>query len=246
MDRYHIEQLVPAFGLIPGELDPVEGWHSSLSNPLAEPEWAHVCLVLDIALGTPYDEETVTIAAGCSFEYATHSNVGLISYIIVDKRFQYYEGQVSGAVGLFAETNKDDGYLSLDAKTDVMNPKDRHKVLHALGFYWLDFDFVQPRVDEHEVVVENLHLIFRPNPCFEKQHQAIKFMSKLKNMDSSNNFAVFCYSAPPLAGCLSNVTSLPGCFIQGWLKDYWESLYGGEEEIYERMMGIMFGRFLLL
>lgn len=39
-------------------------------------------------LFVPNGLETVKIAAGCSFEYDTLTNVGLISYIIVDKAYQ--------------------------------------------------------------------------------------------------------------------------------------------------------------
>lgn len=264
MDRYHNEQLEPSFGLIPGELDPVEGWHEYLMDPEGFPEWAHVLLILDTKPGKPYDPATVKIAAGCSFEYSTLSNVGLVSYIVVDDKYlgmglakrminvaqttvdvdarQRWEGRVPGSTGLLAETNKDDGNTSIEMGTDIMNPCDRHVALHALGFWWLDLDYIQPRLHEDLPICDNLLLIFRPNPDAHIREAALAFLPKLKGGDGGFQDTPWTghpATHPPLhvGQHLQHVHKLPGYFVGGWLKDYWEGLCGGDEDYFQRMIG---------
>lgn len=41
---------------------------------------------------------------------------------------------------LFTESNSD----KVDESKDVMNPKLRRQILNRLGFFYLDFDYIQP------------------------------------------------------------------------------------------------------
>lgn len=271
MNRYHTEVLEPRFGLIPGELDDVEGWHEYLTNPEGFPEWVHVLLILDTPPGHLYDPATVKIAAGVSFEYSTLSNAALIAYIVVEDAYQgmglakrmindaqascdadarkRWDHQVPGTLGLLAETNKSDGDISIEMGNDVMDPGERHKILHALGFLWLDVDFIQPRLREDFPICEDLLLLYRPHPDTKIREAAMAFLPKLKDSSKGD------FQDLPWAGHaathpdtthvgphLQSVHKLPGYFVRGWLKNYWDGLcggdegYGGDEEYFQRMI----------
>lgn len=147
MRRFYAELLEPNFGRFPEELEDLETFTEALKRSTNTPPYTlHVLLL--------HDEISGKLMAGCAFEFYPKSCCGLLTYIAVQEQFQgrglgkqlveaasreltRVHGQLNA---FFLETNSD----AVDAERDVLRPAIRRMILGKLGFYCLDFAYVQP------------------------------------------------------------------------------------------------------
>lgn len=178
--------MVPAFP-IDEELDDVESWLADFrptserrhdaSRPRTHLILA-VCADPSVARdpSMAYDSAGRAIAGGTLFDYFPGCHCGLISYFVVHPAFRrmgILRRLVDAAVksmnddavaargrpceAIFAETNR------LEVHDTVMDPAERHKVFHSLGFQLVQFRYTQPPVAQHKNASDDLLLVvYRP------------------------------------------------------------------------------------
>ncbi len=156
--RFYDELLIPNFYQFPDELDSLDTFYYALNSKSAFPYTLHITLLV----------ENDKILAGCYYEYYDKSQSGLLTYIVVSEfakgrglskilmseiqsQLKLYHKNVNA---LFAESNSD----KVDEKKDVMNPKLRRQILNKLGFFYLDFDYIQPPLSKDSSKCKDLLL----------------------------------------------------------------------------------------
>lgn len=156
--RFYEELLIPNFSKFPDELDKLDTFYNALNSISNCPYILHITLLV----------EDGKILAGASYEYYPKSKSGLLTYIVVSDSFKgkglskilmsEIQNQLkinhSDIKALFAESNSD----KVDESKDVMNPKLRRKILNKLGFFYLNFDYIQPALSEESQKCKNLLL----------------------------------------------------------------------------------------
>jgi len=158
LDRFYNEVYLPAFP-IEGEREELVSWKRQLTRPRrgGGPEFAL------IIAGRELKSENPTIAGGTVLEYYLASNVGLLTYLVVDPAFRgknlsrlLLKKQLD-AVDRAAEKHfpgrKPYAYFSEmndpalpESHQDKQDPDQRFCILSRLGFHMLDFPYVQPRL----------------------------------------------------------------------------------------------------
>jgi len=173
--RAYNELMVPNFGGLKDELEPVDVWIDALTVRWpASPYVLHVIVVLvheDEPASKRDDEREIAGMVVC--EYYPKSNCGLLTYIAVATSMQQKglgrllvdsvlrslsaDAKAKGHLAckaVFLETNSD----AVDASKDVMVPAERRKVLQRLGFRLLPFEYVQPALGPGLDKCRDLHL----------------------------------------------------------------------------------------
>ena len=138
--RFYDELLVPNFSQFPEELDTLDTFYYALNSKSVYPYTLHITLLIE-------DDK---ILAGCSYEYYPKSQSALLTYIVVSELKIHHEN----IKVLFAESNSD----KVDESKDVMNPKLRRQILNRLGFFYLDFDYIQPPLSKESDKCKDLLL----------------------------------------------------------------------------------------
>lgn len=156
--RFYDELLVPNFSQFPEEIDTLDTFYYALNSKSVYPYTLHITLLIE-------DDK---ILAGCSYEYYPKSQSALLTYIVVSESakgrglskilMSEIQSQLKihheNIKALFAESNSD----KVDESKDVMNPKLRRQILNRLGFFYLDFDYIQPPLSKESDKCKDLLL----------------------------------------------------------------------------------------
>ena len=156
--RFYDELLVPNFSQFPEELDTLDTFYYALNSKSDYPYTLHITLLIE-------DDK---ILAGCSYEYYPKSQSALLTYIVVSELdkgrglskilMSEIKSQLKihheNIKALFTESNSD----KVDESKDVMNPKLSRQILNRLGFFYLDFDYIQPPLSKESDKCKDLLL----------------------------------------------------------------------------------------
>lgn len=158
LSRFYQEVYLPAFP-IPDEREELDSWKDQLTipRPPGAPETRIIIAGLGLKGGHP------TLAGGTIVEYYPGSNLGLLTYLVVDPAFRgrnlsriLVDKQLNGAdqaAEELAPGRRPYAYLSEmndpnlpESQKDGQDPHQRWRILSKLGFCILDFPYVQPRL----------------------------------------------------------------------------------------------------
>lgn len=176
LKKFYNDFLMPNFGIIPDELDPIDVWVEALQEENPSNIVAHLVVVFEnlpqrSAL-PKHDTNNIKssnwpgfghlglMVGGCCFEYMIASNSVLLSYFCLNERTrgkkvsklltnqaEFMADQDAQRLrnkkkvdGFYLETNK----ASVSHEMDVMDPRDRHRILYNLGFRAINMRYVQP------------------------------------------------------------------------------------------------------
>jgi hypothetical protein len=154
VEKFYNELLIPNFGLFPDELDSLDNFKLALAS-----EFQYTLNIILL-----FDDDI--LVAGCSYEFYPKSKCSLLTYIAVSKNHQglglsktlinellnQLNQNYPDCLALLCESNSD------RVKVDVMDPKVRRKVLNNIGFYFLDFDYIQPPLSSEQQKCKDLIL----------------------------------------------------------------------------------------
>lgn len=152
IEKFYTELLVPNFSSFPDELDSLDNFKLALSSKF---EYRLNIILL-------FDGDI--LVAGCSYEFYLKSKCSLLTYIAVSQHYKrkgfakilileilnHLNKEYPDCLALLCESNSD------NVKGDVMNPKLRRKVLNNIGFYFLDFDYIQPPLSTEQEKCKDL------------------------------------------------------------------------------------------
>ncbi|KAJ3069075.1 hypothetical protein HDU98_007846 [Podochytrium sp. JEL0797] len=152
LDRFYGNLMVPAFGMFPDELEDVATLHDNLSHTNGSPDAEYILHVI-LAL----DGERILGGVCCEYYKSSFLDRGIGKALVDHAMAAMSREAVAHGVSIaavFLETNSD----AVDSSLDSMLPSKRRLVLQGLGFRFLDFEYVQPRLSESTKPCETLHL----------------------------------------------------------------------------------------
>lgn len=158
LGRFYQEVYLPAFP-IPDEREELDSWKDQLTSP--RPPGAPETRIILAGLGL--EGKSPILAGGTIVEYYPGSNVGLLTYLVVDPAFRgrnlsrtLVNKQLEAAdraaerlspgrrpEAYFSEMNDPD---RAESRKDRQDPHQRRRILSKLGFCVLDFPYIQPRL----------------------------------------------------------------------------------------------------
>lgn len=257
LKKFYNDFLMPNFGIIPDELDPIDVWVEALQEENPSNIVAHLVVVFEnLPLrsssrsgnstngSNSSDEQLVwsgfaplgPMVGGCCFEYMIASNSVLLSYFCLNERtrgkgvskllanqaeFMADQDAVrlrskSKVDGFYLETNK----ASVSHDQDVMDPRDRHRILFNLGFRAINMRYVQPPLSPESKSTDCLWLAVRLSSPHMINYQQFKQMS-----GANHALREFKYAQLPVQQPNGKTDKyfVPSGIVKSFIADFWLS-----------------------
>lgn len=171
------EHVMRRFFPMSEELDPLDVWRSQMNSPTGLHNITHIQLYFDASTTRAERDDYRNIAGVCVWDFLPNCNTGLLSYfcvtevargrklsgIMIESAYQQYmaRSDPSRTQIFLAETNK------LGVHDGVLESAVRHKILHRLGFAWVQCMYVQPPLGEGKPpCADLLLLVYKPREEF--------------------------------------------------------------------------------
>jgi hypothetical protein len=250
LKKFYNDFLMPNFGIIPDELDPIDVWVDALQEENPSNIVAHLVVVfenLPQRSGSHKGTNNSTqhwsgfdplglMVGGCCFEYMIASNSVLLSYFCLNERtrgkgvskllanqaeFMADQDAVrlrnkNKVDGFYLETNK----ASISHDQDVMDPRDRHRILFNLGFRAINMRYVQPPLSPESRSTDCLWLAIRLSSPHMINYQQFKQLS-LRNPSLQE----FKHAQLPVRQANGKVDKyyVPSVVVKSFITDFWLS-----------------------
>lgn len=249
LKKFYNDFLMPNFGIIPDELDPIDVWVEALQEENPSNIVAHLVVVFENLpqRSTSHKSNTASsnwsgfgplgpMVGGCCFEYMIASNSVLLSYFCLNERTrgkkvskllanqaEFMADQDAQRLrnkkkvdGFYLETNK----ASVSHDLDVMDPRDRHRILYNLGFRAINMRYVQPPLSPDSKSTDCLWLGIRLSSPHMINHEQFEQLARTDPV-----LQQFKYAQRPVRQPNGKVHKyyVPSAVVKSFITDFWLS-----------------------